>query len=425
MPYTRELDALKSRNLLRKREIFSDSYTDFASNDYLGLSNRKKLAKKALKLALNPALTAPRASMLVNGYAKLHQMLEKTLCKINGFQSCVLCGSGFLANIALFESLTRRGDILLIDEEYHASGILATKLLGGRVVFFAHNNPRDLREKLRGFLKDSTKSHADSAPKSVDSIKDSTESPKNLARDSTKNTTDSAPIVSTDSGTHKDSPQSRIIIAIEGIYSMSGDIAAREFADIALESNAILIVDEAHSSGTLGANLLGYFDYYKIPIAPNFIKLGTLSKALGSYGAYILSSRHIGAYLQTRAKPLIYSTALSMLDTALALVNLRYTIKHKAHLARILQNRKNLIAKKLGIKPISQILALQFRHQDEMINAARILREKGILVGAIRPPTAKIPQLRIIISAKHSKKDIKTLCDLLKSIRKSSPHSLF
>ena len=195
---------------------------------------------------------------------------------------------------------------------------------------------------------------------------------------------------------------------------MSGDIAPKGFAQIAKKYNAILIVDEAHSSGTLGANLNGYFDYHRLKIAPNFIKLGTFSKALGSYGAYILSSTHINSYLQTRAKPIIYSTALSAFDSALALTNLNFIHQNRARFAQKIERIKKIIQKNLKIKLDSQIFSIQFQSQNEMLKTFRFLKKSGILVGAIRTPSVKIPQLRIILSTKHSKKDIIKLCKLLK-----------
>lgn len=371
--YTNELTALAKSGILRERKIFPafDSLKDFASNDYLGLSNRADSLKKAYKLAINPKYFAPRASMLVNGYSKLHQMLETRLATLNGFESCILVGSGFLANIALIESLVRKGDKIFIDDEYHASGLLASKLVQG-VEFFRHNDEVDLETKIRAFLGESSESN------------------KAHAKDS------------------------RIIIAIEGIYSMSGDIAKKDFAQIALKYNAILIVDEAHSSGTLGANLLGYFDFHRIKITPNFIKLGTFSKALGSYGAYICCSKHIYAYLQTRAKPIIYSTALSAFDSALALVNLNFIHKNRTKFHAKIQKIQKIIQKNLKIKVDSQIFSIQFQSQNEMLKTFRFLKKRGFLVGAIRKPSVKIPQLRIILSTKHNKKDIAKLCKLLK-----------
>ena len=376
--YTNELNALTKSGILRERRIFPacDSLKDFASNDYLGLSNRADSLKRAYKLTKNPKYFAPRASMLVNGYSKLHQKLESRLAKLNGFESCILVGSGFLANIALIESLVRKGDKIFIDEEYHASGLLAAKLVNG-VEFFKHNDEADLESKIRAFLGESSESN----------------------KTSTKD--------------------SRIIIAIEGIYSMSGDIAKKAFAQIALKYNAILIVDEAHSSGTLGANLLGYFDFHRIKIMPHFIKLGTFSKAYGSYGAYICCSKHICAYLQTRAKPIIYSTALSAFDSALAFVNLNFIHKNHSRFHAKIQKIQKIIQKNLKIKVDSQIFSIQFQSQNEMLKTFRFLKKRGFLVGAIRKPSVKIPQLRIILSTKHNKKDIAKLCKLLKKHLKS------
>ena len=377
MFYANELNALTKSGILRERRIFSacDSLKDFASNDYLGLANRTDSLKKAYKLAKNPKYFAPRASMLINGYSKLHKKLETRISTLNGFESCILVGSGFLANIALIESLVRKGDKIFIDEEYHASGILASKLVQS-VEFFRHNDSADLENKIRTFLGEGSESN---------------KSNKNSTKDS------------------------RIIIAIEGIYSMSGDIAKKDFALIALKYNAILIVDEAHSSGTLGRNLLGYFDFYRIKIAPNFIKLGTFSKAYGSYGAYICCSNHIYAYLQTRAKPIIYSTALSAFDSALALANLNFIHKNRSKFHAKIQKIQKIIQKNLKIKVDSQIFSIQFQSQNEMLKTFRFLKKRGFFVGAIRKPSVKIPQLRIILSTKHDKKDIAKLCKLLKN----------
>lgn len=363
MFYKKEIQILKQKKIFRKRKIFDKNYIDFASNDYIDLSQNEKLLKKAYKLAINKEINSPRASMLINGYSKLHKELEDKLAKINKFQDCILVGSGFLANIALFESLCRSGDIVFIDEEYHASGILATRLLKDRVIFFRHNDENDLKHKLNNC---------------------------------------------------KYNKYARIIIAIEGVYSMSGEIAKKEFAQIAIDYNAILIVDEAHSMGTIGDNLLGYFDYYKINNHKNFIKLGTLSKAYGSYGAYILSSKHINKYLQTRAKPIIYSTALSSFDTALALVSIKYIKKHKNKIIKKNKTIKQTIYKEFNIKLDSQIFSLKFKNQTDMINKAKLLKDNDIIVGAIRKPTVKTPILRIVFSYKHTQKEIQKLCKLLK-----------
>ena len=257
-----------------ERKVFDVTLDDFASNDYLGLSRNKKQFKKAVKLVEEFTVVSSKASMLVNGYHPIHRIFEKEMAEVNGFDEGIVVGSGFLANLSLIEALVRKGDMLFMDEEYHASGVMASKLLGDRVVTFAHNDVDDLRAKLEA------------------------------------------------------NPAHRQIIAVEGIYSMSGDLCKKEIFALADEFDTLLIVDEAHSAGVLGKNLLGIFEHYKIPIRPRHIKMGTLGKAYGSYGAYILASKNIISFLENRAKPIIYSTAPSVFDTALALVNLEHIQKN-------------------------------------------------------------------------------------------------
>ncbi|HHB94636.1 MAG TPA: pyridoxal phosphate-dependent aminotransferase family protein, partial [Campylobacterales bacterium] len=196
--YQTELNALKKANRFRQRQIFDEELIDFASNDYLGLANNKKQFKKAVKMVSQYDIHAPKASMLVNGYHEIHEGFERTLSFLNGFEKGLVVGSGFLANMALIESLVRKKDKLFIDEEYHASGMMATGLLGDRVVKFRHNSANDLEEKL--------KLHT----------------------------------------------VGRKIIAVEGVYSMSGELCSRDIFELADKYNAILIVDEAHSSGVIG-----------------------------------------------------------------------------------------------------------------------------------------------------------------------------
>ena len=343
--YQKELDAIIKADRLRKRKLFSNSLIDMASNDYLGLSSNKELLKKAYKIVKKNKSNSSKASILVNGYSSIHKKFEKLLCKVNHFESGIVVGSGFLANISLIESLIRKKDILFIDEEYHASGILATNLTQGEVVYFNHNDYKDLEKKI-------------------------------IEKKDTKN---------------------RIIIAIEGVYSMGGDIAPFEFNEIALKHNAILIVDEAHSSGIIGKNLLGWFDYHNITPMANHIKMGTLGKAYGSYGAYILASSHIIIYLENRAKPIIYSTAPSLFDIALAYVNLQYIIKNKKFIYKKIKKFQQLAYKFTGVKTDSLILPIPIGNNKKVIELQSELIKKGYLVGAIRQPTVKEAILRIIL----------------------------
>jgi len=354
--YSKELQALKRANRFREIELFKSSVIDLASNDYLGLASRKKSLKKAYRLVKRYDSFAPKASLLVNGYHPIHKKFEQKIAKANGFESGLIVGSGFLANVALIEALVRKGDELFLDSEYHASGMLASKLVDS-VTIFEHNNPKDLEKKLRA------------------------------------------------------SKAKRKIIAIEGVYSMSGDLANRDIFNLASSSNTLLIVDEAHSSGTIGKNLLGIFDYYNLEIKPNYIKMGTLGKAYGSYGAYILSSKEIKSFLINRGKPIIYSTAPSVFDTALALVNLKYILKNKDRLYKKIQKRKKLIKDILQIETNSLIVPIEQASNKKTKELQKELLNKGYLVGAIRQPTVEKPIIRLIprlgVRTKELKKVLK------------------
>ena len=171
--YENELNALKKAGRFRERKVYDVTLEDLASNDYLGLSRNKKQFKKAVKQVNEFTVISSKASMLVNGYHPIHRIFEKEIAKANDFDAGLIVGSGFLANMSLIEALVRKGDMLFMDEEYHASGVMAAQLLGDRVVTFSHNDVDDLREKLEAY------------------------------------------------------PAHRQIIAVEGIYSMSGELCPK------------------------------------------------------------------------------------------------------------------------------------------------------------------------------------------------------
>jgi len=351
--YENELRALKKAGRFRERTLFDDRLEDLASNDYLGLSQNKKQFKKAVKLVQAYETLSSKASMLVNGYHPIHRMFEKTMAEQNGFEEGVVVGSGFLANMALIEALVRKGDILFMDEEYHASGVMAAQLLGERVMTFKHNDVEDLKDKLEAH------------------------------------------------------PAKRQIVAVEGIYSMGGDLCSREIFELCEAKEALMIVDEAHSAGVLGEKLLGIFEYYHITITQRHIKMGTLGKAYGSYGAYILASSEIITFLVNRAKPIIYSTAPSVFDTALALVNLEHIRKKAKSYRKKIIKRQKMVKKFLGVTCKSLILPMVMPNNEHTQFMQKGLIAQGYLVGAIRQPTVEKPIMRVILNVNVSVKKIK------------------
>ena len=362
--YEKELNSIKKSNRFRERKLFDENLIDLASNDYLGLASNKELLQKAFLRIEKLQSFSPKASILVNGYSKIHKEFEELLSKVNGFEDGIVVGSGFLANISLIEAMVRKNDTLFIDEEYHASGILATKLLKDeQVVKFLHNDEKDLEEKLKSCTRSGRK-----------------------------------------------------IIAIEGVYSMNGNLAKKEIFDIANKYNSILIVDEAHSSGVIGENLLGIYDYYNIKIEKNHIKMGTLGKAYGSYGAYILASKNIISFLENRAKPIIYSTSLSLFDTALALESLNYIINNKNLLSQKIKENLNIIYDYLGIESKSLIIPILINDNEKVLKIQESLKNSGFIVGAIRQPTVKNAIIRLIAKIDISKDELVTVCKLIKEL---------
>ena len=208
--YENEIKALKKSGRYRTIEVLDYSLKDFASNDYLGLSHNKELHLETCKELDKLEVHSTKASLLVNGYHQIHKDFKDALCSANDFEDGVILGSGFSANIALVEALVRKGDTLFMDELYHASGVLAANLESVHVVFFKHNDMDELKELLAS------------------------------------------------------SNAKRKIVAVEGIYSMDGDLCDKEVFEICESQDALLIVDEAHSSGVIGDKLMGVFDFYNI-----------------------------------------------------------------------------------------------------------------------------------------------------------------
>ncbi len=342
--YENELKALKKAGRFRERKVYDVTLDDFASNDYLGLSRNKKQFKKAVKLVNEYTTISSKASMLVNGYHPIHRIFELEMAKWHGFDEALVVGSGFLANMSLIETLVRKSDMLFMDEEYHASGVMASQLLGERVVIFKHNDAEDLKQKLE--------SH----------------------------------------------PAKRQIVAVEGVYSMSGELCEKAIFNLVEEKKSMLIVDEAHSAGVLGKTLLGIFEHYSIVPNERHIKMGTLGKAYGSYGAYILASKSIISFLENRAKPIIYSTAPSVFDTALALVNMEYIFKKAEKYSKKIAERHELIKKVMGIECESLILPIEVKSNEFALFMQEGLMRQGYLVGAIRQPTVKKPIMRVILN---------------------------
>jgi 8-amino-7-oxononanoate synthase len=365
MFYEKEIAALKRSGRYRERVVYDPELVDLASNDYLGLAENPQLMREAYKLLEVAPSHAAKASMLVNGYHPIHRDFEKALCDANGFEAGVVVGSGFSANIAMIEALVRKGDELFIDEKYHASGILATKLSDGTITYFDHNSAEALESRLTA------------------------------------------------------SDAKRKIIAVEGIYSMDGDLLDREIIELADRYEALLIVDEAHSSGVVGKKLMGVFDHYDIPIKEHYIKMGTLGKAYGGFGAYILATEHIIDYLINRAKPIIYATAPSLFETALAHRSLNYILENADTINQEIGKRRALVKEILGIDIPGLIVPVLFGDNRKVVEIREALLEEGMLVGAIRQPTVPSAIIRLIARTGIDLRTLEQACRMIASFKEA------
>ena len=333
--YYKELSLLKKKERLRQRQLFNEDIIDLASNDYLGLAENKIILKNSINHLEKLKFHSSKASLLVNGYNITHKLLEDKLKQLNNFEDAVIVGSGFLANMALFE-LGRKNDLFLVDEEYHASGIVGSRLTNATVRFFKHNNLEDLI---------------------------------NISKDYKK--------------------FNRVFIVVEGIYSMLGDKVKEEICSYA-HKIGYLIIDEAHSTGVVGNNLMGIVDEYNLN-PKKTIKMGTLGKSLGSYGAYILANKEIIDFLINKAKSIIYTTALSPFDTLSAYYALQFIEENLNTL------KENIKIKQELFQTSSLIKIIKSKNNTHLLQKKEELLNKNILIGAIRPPTVKSPIFRIIL----------------------------
>ena len=365
--YKKELDAIKRAGRYRSREVYDSSFLDLASNDYLNLAENKTIFKKAYERVLCHDSHSPKSSMLVNGYHPIHKEFEEYVSELTGFDETIVVGSGFLANLSLIEALVRKGDILLLDEEFHASGILASRLVKN-TQYFKHDNPKELEKLLKSYH------------------------------------------------------DKRVIVAVEGVYSMEGDVLNPKIVEICDKYNAIMIIDEAHSMGVLGDNLLGVYDYFGIKPKQNHIKMATLGKASGSYGAYISASSHIISYLVNRAKPIIYSTAPSVFDIALAMESYKYIQENKTILRKKRDSLLEFASKLFEINLNSLILKIEIGDNKKVLDIQKRLKEQGIMIGAIRTPTVKSAILRVILRVGVDEEEMKKALEAIYAYTASLPH---
>lgn len=345
----------------------------FCSNNYLGLAEHPALSKAAAEAAVQFG-TSSGASRLVSGTQPLHNLLEKKIAEWKGTESALAFNSGYAANTGIIAALAGRGDIIFSDRLNHASIIDGAILSGAKLVRYPHSDTEALGKLME------------------------------------RNITSGLRLIVTD-----------------GVFSMDGDIAPlKELAELAEQHKALFMVDDAHAGGILGKQGRGTTDLLGVTARVD-IQMGTLGKAMGSFGAYAACSSMIRDYLINNARSLIFSTSLpaSVLSASCAAIDLIRSSEGdrlRQQLAINGQLLRNLLQEaELSVPDgIAPIIPLLIGDADTALSFSARLLEEGIFVQAIRPPTVPrgTSRLRCTVMATHTETQIRQTAEAIIKISK-------
>ena len=360
-----KLDQLESRSL-RRRLVPTDRIdglwverggrrlVSFSCNDYLNLSHHPAV-KAAAMAAVERYGAGAGASRLVTGDHPIFGELEARLAALKGKQAACVFGSGYLANTGIIPTVMGPGDLILADELAHACIWSGAQLSGATVLAFRHNDMADLAEKLAA--------HRGAA--------------------------------------------ARCLIATDGVFSMDGDLAPLDaISSLARANHAWLLVDDAHGLGVVGEGGAGSGSVY--PTAHIDLAMGTFSKALGGYGAYVCASAPVIDLIKTRARTFVYTTGLPPANAAAALAALDVIAAEPSLVGRPSANARRFTRALNLPEATSAVVPILMGEADRALAAARALESKGFLAVAIRPPTvpAGTARLRLAFTAGHTTRDI-------------------
>jgi len=340
-------------------EIAGQTVINFSSNDYLGLARHPALIEGASQYLARYGAGAT-ASRLVCGSYPAFADLEARLAALKGTEASLIMNSGFQANVSLLPALVNRDSLVLADRLCHNSIVQGVLLSRARLYRFRHNDLDHLRQLL--------KLHGQAT--------------------------------------------SRILIVTETVFSMDGDRCDLDgLIEIAGQHGAMLMVDEAHATGALGAKGMGLACGREIDLI-----MGTFGKGLGSYGAYVACSAEMREYLINFCPGFIYSTALpppvlGSIAAALDLVpGMERERLHLQQLAGYLREGLQGMGLATG-ESTTQIVPVILGEDQETLAVSQWLREQGMLASAIRPPTVERgrARLRLTLSCQHTKEQVDRL----------------
>ncbi len=357
------LEDIKLNNLYRTR-LLKEGLLDFCSNDYLALKDHPEVIEESLKVLRSYGLGSG-ASALVSGYTKHHKELEDKLSEFKLTPCCVLFGSGYLANLGTIPALVGEDDLVLSDQLNHASIIDACRLSKSKVLVYRHRDYQHLEELLKTFRND-----------------------------------------------HR-----RCLIVTDTVFSMDGDIAdIRTLKGYAEEFDCMLYLDEAHATGVLGVSGKGGLEEFGESWEDYIVIMGTLSKAIGSYGAFVCGSKPLCDYLVNRARSLIFSTSLPPAVCAGAKKAIEI-IQRESWRVKKLRERSQLIYNRLstfGLEVLfhhTPILPIMVYEESKALDLRDRLLKQGILIQAIRYPTVPrgMARLRLTTTLRYKDDELERL----------------
>lgn len=345
---------------------------NFCSNNYLGLANHPAVTGAA-KEAIDRYGVGPGAVRSIAGTMHLHLELEKRLAAFKGVESAIVLQSGFCANLAVIPAMVGKEDVIFSDELNHASIIDGSRLSGARIVRYAHCDADDLERVIR------------------------------------ENT-----------GSYR-----RALIVSDGVFSMDGDIAPLDrLYEVAAAHDILLLVDDAHGEGVLGKGGRGIVDHFNLHGKVD-IEVGTLSKAFGVMGGVVAGNPLVVEWLRQRGRPFLFSSALTVPDTAACLAAVDLLQNSTELVDRLWENTRYFKAgmKEIGfdtgvsVTPITPIMLGEVSLAREF---SRKLFDAGVFAMALGYPT--VPQgkarIRVMISAAHTRADLDQGLEVFRSIGK-------
>lgn len=348
--------------LLEGREVIN-----FASNDYLGLAGDERLIQAAVA-ATQTFGTGSTGSRLLSGHRELHRELEKAIASLKQTEDALVFSSGYLANLGAIAALVGKRDLIVSDAYNHSSLKNGAILSGATVIEYRHCDVEELKIQL------------------------------NLHREKYR----------------------RCLILTDSVFSMDGDLCPLpRLLELAEEFSCMLLVDEAHATGVLGATGAGCVEHFRCSNVP-LIQIGTLSKALGSLGGYVAGDSALIDFLRNRAPSWIYTTALSPADTAAALEAVRIVQKEPERRASLWNNvnfLKQQIAQQLPLQLLpseSPILCFPLESAEAALKMGHQLKVSGIFAPAIRPPTVPTSRIRLSVMATHETAQLQRLVEVLR-----------